>query len=86
MTDWKDAIIVMKTNGKKNRVKRSSGTQIGLRCWDCGLYIDNMRTGHYCSRCLLRHLRKYMGYSDPGQLSKDSEPEDEDYADEEDSA
>jgi hypothetical protein len=57
---------------------------IGLRCWECGLYIDNYRTGHYCSRCLVKNIKKYMksAYQQPIDEDTGSKGEDVDEYDE----
>ena len=60
MTDWQDAVNILVPNGKKEKTKKTKPSQVGLRCWECGLYIDNLRTGHYCTSCLVKHLRKYV--------------------------
>ena len=60
MSDWQDAVNLMVPNGKKEKTKKANSSQVGLRCWECGLYIDNLRTGHYCTSCLVKQLRKYV--------------------------
>ena len=74
MSDWQDAVNLMKSNGRKAKRKASEKPIAGLRCWDCGLYIDNLRAGHYCSKCLVKRLKKYMGISggDQNPLEKSS--------------
>ena len=59
MTDWQEASNLMKVEKKKTRRKRNDKTQVGLRCWDCGQYLANLNAGHYCSNCLLKHLKKF---------------------------
>jgi hypothetical protein len=72
MTDWQDAVNLMKANKKKRKVKKNEETNIGLRCWECGLFIDNYRTGHYCSRCLVKNIKKYMNATYQDQVGKDN--------------
>ena len=62
MTDWKDATNLMKVNNKKSKAKKSKNLQIGLRCWECGQYLDNLKKGHYCTNCLIKHLKK-LGFN-----------------------
>lgn len=71
MTDWQDAVNLMRANKKKRNVKKKEETNIGLRCWECGLYIDNYRTGHYCSRCLVKNIKKYMSATYQNQMGDD---------------
>jgi len=77
MTDWQDALNLMEDNSKKNKVqknkknKNNNKLQVGLRCWDCGRYIDKLVGGHYCTRCLIIKLKKFSGVSY-------QEPEDDD--------
>jgi hypothetical protein len=73
MTDWQDAVNLMKVEEKKRRVKKKKDEKmgIGLRCWECGLFIDNYRTGHYCSRCLVKNIKKYMNATYQDQVGND---------------
>jgi len=73
MTDWQDAVNLMKVEEKKRRTKKKKETNIGLRCWECGLYLDNLGTGHYCTRCFVRNLKKYMNIPQESCKSKDLE-------------
>lgn len=31
---------------------------VGLRCWECGLYLENMKSGQLCNSCLIKYLKK----------------------------
>jgi len=63
MTDWEDAVNLMKVNSKVNLKGKSKKNKklldpVGLRCWECGQYLDNLKSGHYCGNCLVKHLKK----------------------------
>ena len=71
MTDWEDVVNCMK-EPKKKKVEKYDKLHTGLRCWECGMYIDPMCTGHYCTRCLTLQINKYV--RDPHPLQCGSEP------------
>ncbi len=90
MTDWQDAVIIMKRNDKKRKSKNRKKDEhsVGLRCWECGLYLDNYNMGHFCTRCFLMKLKKYVtmpkettnkdnGNSDECNYSDDDNSEDD---------
>ena len=84
MTDWQDAVIVMKANRKKRRVKKTDKPSVGLRCWDCGMYLDNLGTGHYCTRCFVKKLKIFMNVPSETNETEDTElPEEEEVNDDE---
>jgi len=94
MTDWQDALNLMEDTSKKNKIqknkknKKNSKLQVGLRCWDCGRYIDKLVGGHYCTRCLIIKLKKFSGLSfqEPKDEDVESSEQDQDECDaEEDS-
>ena len=59
MSDWQDALNLMRVEKKKTRSKKKDKSQIGLRCWECGQYLDSLNAGHYCTQCLIKHLKKF---------------------------
>ena len=71
MTDWEDVVNCMK-EPKKKKVEKYDKLQTGLRCWECGMYIDPMCTGHYCTRCLTLQINKRA--RSPHPLQCGSEP------------
>lgn len=70
MADWKDASNLMKKDNKKAKTKRGKDIRIGLRCWECGQYLDNLKAGHFCTKCLVKQLQKYSLL--PPELDLDS--------------
>ena len=79
MTDWQDALNLMKENGKKNRPKGHGTFGIGLRCWECGMYIDNLNMGHYCTRCLVIKLRNLSRKSCTGDHDQSEDTYDDEH-------
>ena len=73
MTDWQNALNLMKDYEKKNKGKNKNKNKdkheiqnieefsVSLRCWECGMQIDNLRSDKYCTRCLIIYLRKLSG-------------------------
>lgn len=89
MTDWQDALNLMEDTGKNNKIqknkknkrnKNNNKLQVGLRCWDCGRYIDKLVGGHYCTRCLIIKLKKFSGLSfqEPNDENPQSSEQDQD--------
>jgi hypothetical protein len=66
MTDWEDVVNCMK-EPKKKKVEKFDKLHTGLRCWECGMFIDPMCTGHYCTRCLTLQINKYSHQPHPLQ-------------------
>jgi len=58
MTDWQDSTNLLKEKNKREKMKKIRTIQVGLRCWECGLYLDRVGSGHYCNKCLAKHLKK----------------------------
>ena len=94
MTDWQDALNLMEDTDKKNKIQKNKKNKnnnkllVGLRCWDCGRYIDKLVGGHYCTRCLIIKLKKFSGLSSQGPNDEDiesSEQDQDEYCAEEDS-
>ncbi len=80
MTNWEEAVNLMKINGKKRKIREHDKLEVGLRCWECGLYLDNLGTGHYCSKCLIKKLKKYMNISS-GTSEQTDDYEDSNHSD-----
>jgi hypothetical protein len=84
MSEWQEAVNLMQSAEKKKKVRKKSTKkpQIGLRCWQCGLYIDNLKSSNYCTECVIKHLKKLGYFSSQEKIEKnleksiEEEPED----------
>jgi hypothetical protein len=88
MSNWQDAVNLMKVQDKKTKskakAKKARELVVGLRCWECGLYIENIRGEHYCTNCLVKHLKRFIQNSRSGSSQKETEPVEKNQNDSED--
>jgi hypothetical protein len=73
MTDWQDATnLLFKQSKKRKKSKKNKDNElkVGQRCWECGLYIDNLGSSHYCMSCLFKQLKKMGILSQSGKGQK----------------
>jgi len=43
---------------KKNKLEEAEDPNFGLRCWECGRFIESLSSGQLCDSCLIKNLRK----------------------------
>ena len=58
MTDWQETVNQLTKKARYRNRKQNHCQTVGLRCWECGLYIKNTKTTLLCNSCLTRYLTK----------------------------
>lgn len=46
------------TKTKKAKLKIVEDPDVGLRCWECGRFIESLTSGQLCDSCLIKNLKK----------------------------
>ena len=43
---------------KKNKLEATEDPNFGLRCWECGRFVESLTSGQLCDSCLIKNLQK----------------------------